>query len=260
MLWIGTSGWQYAHWRGTFYPDRLAQARWLDWYTECFDVVEVNNTFYHLPPASTFASWRARTPEGFVVAVKISRFLTHVKKLNDPAEPVERFMTRARELGPRLGPVLVQLPPRFHAQPARLRETLELLAAWTPRPRVAVEFRDDSWYTDEVRAVLEENGAALVLADSPRRRQPFWRTADWGFLRFHEGRATPRPCYGKRALATWVERVAATWTPDEDVYTFFNNDPRACALDNAITFAELARARGLRPTRVPDRSDVTVAV
>lgn len=254
MLYVGTSGWQYRHWRGTFYPEALAQREWLDWYCERFQVVEVNNTFYHLPPASTFEGWRERTPADMVVAVKMSRYLTHLKRLHDAAEIVDNFMGRASRLGPKLGPVLVQLPPRFGVATDRLEATLEALARW--RVRVAVEFRDDSWFTDEVRALLERFGAALVLADSPRRRQPFWRTADWGFVRFHEGRATPRPCYGERALETWAERVASLWGGGEDVFVFFNNDPRACALRDAIVFARLAERAGLAPTRVPSPREV----
>ncbi|HEX6548606.1 MAG TPA: DUF72 domain-containing protein [Candidatus Dormibacteraeota bacterium] len=249
MLWVGTSGWQYRHWDGNFYPAELAQREWLDFYASRFRVVEVNNTFYHLPKAPTFEKWRAETPSDFVVAVKMSRYLTHLKRLLDPEEPVQRFMERALRLRPKLGPVLVQLPPRFEAQPQRLEATLTCF----PRGvRVAVEFRDDSWYRDDVRAMLERFEAALVLADSPRRRQPMWRTADWGFVRFHEGRASPHPCYGERALTTWAERIAELWPATADVYTFFNNDPRGCAVRDAVVFARIAERAGLHPTRVPE--------
>jgi uncharacterized protein YecE (DUF72 family) len=255
VLYIGTSGWQYRHWRGTFYPEDLPQREWLDWYCRRFQVVEVNNTFYHLPAPTTFSAWRARTPDDFVLAVKMSRYLTHIKRLLDADEIVGNFMQRAARLGPRLGPVLVQLPPRFEARPDRLREVLRALGRY-PDARVAVEFRDDSWYTDEIRELLIEFGAALVLADTPRRRQPMWRTAGWGFVRFHEGRASPRPCYGERALASWVERLASMWEPADDLFVFFNNDTRACALRDAIVFARLAERAGLRPTRVPDPAEV----
>ena len=247
MIWIGTSGWQYRDWRGAFYPEDLPQKDWLEWYCRHFRTVELNNSFYRLPEASTFARWRQRTPDGFLMAVKISRFLTHVKKLNEPAEPVHRFLERARELGPRLGPVLIQLPPNFGAAADRLDETLALL----PKAiRAAVEFRDASWFSEEVRGVLERHHAAFVLADSPRRKTPYWRTADWGFLRFHEGRATPRPCYGEDALRTWAERLAGLFKPSEDVYVYFNNDHRCCAVRDARTFAQLCRQAGLEATPV----------
>lgn len=258
-VWVGTSGWQYRHWRGTFYPEGLAQRDWLDWYCERFQVVEVNNTFYHLPETSVFEGWRERVPADFVLAVKMSRYLTHLKRLLDAEESVGRFMERARRLGPRLGPVLVQLPPRFGARVDRLRTVLSALAASLSGVRVAVEFRDDSWYTDEVRELLTEFDAALVLADSPARRQPLWRTASWGFVRFHEGRAQPRPCYGKRALETWASRIASMWDRDDDVFVFFNNDGRACALRDAVVFAGLLRGVGLAPTRVPGLGEVRVA-
>ena len=256
MLFVGTSGWQYRHWRGTFYPEKLAQSRWLDYYTARFQTVEVNNTFYHLPEASTFEKWRQRTPGDFVMAAKMSRFLTHLKRLRDPEEPVERFLTRAEKLGSKLGPVLLQMPPQMEAEPERLAETLEQI----PRGvRVAAEFRHSSWFQDRVFEILNEHGAALCLADSPRRKTPEVRTADWGFVRFHEGRATPHPCYGERALATWVGRLAELFGPRADVYAYFNNDGRACAIRDAIVFARLAERAGLKPTRVPDPSEVKVS-
>ena len=253
---VGTSGWQYRHWRETFYPQGLAQARWLEHYAGCFDTVEVNNAFYRLPEASTFRAWAERTPLGFVVAVKASRYLTHVKRLQDPAEAVTRFVDRARHLGPKLGPVLVQLPPNLRADTGALASTLSCFpAGW----RVAVEARHDSWFTEATFQLLEGHGAALCLADSPKRSTPVRRTAGWGYVRFHEGRATPRPCYGERALDTWARRLADQYGPDEDVYAFFNNDPRGCAVRDARLFALALARHGLKPTRVPGPRDVHVA-
>jgi uncharacterized protein YecE (DUF72 family) len=255
VLYVGTSGWQYRHWRGTFYPAKLAQARWLDYYTRRFQTVEVNNTFYNLPEASTFEAWRRRTPDDFVVTVKMSRYLTHLRRLHEPAEPVQRFMSRAEKLGPKLGPVLIQLPPNLEAEPDRLAQTLELMPEGA---RVAVEFRHQSWFSDRVLSILEEHRAALCLADSPRRRTPPARTAAFGFVRFHEGRASPRPCYGERALESWVERLGELYGPDPDVFVYFNNDHRACAIRDAIVFAGLGRRAGLPVTRVPDPDEVTL--
>jgi uncharacterized protein YecE (DUF72 family) len=249
MLLIGTSGWQYRDWKGSFYPAGLPQRGWLSFYAERFATVELNNSFYHLPDESSFERWRDQTPADFVVAVKMSRFLTHLKRLKDPAGPVSLFLDRARHLGPKLGPVLVQLPPNMRAEPERLADTLDRFPAGV---RVAVELRDDSWFDDRVRAVLEERGAALCLADSPHRRTPEWRTAGWGFVRFHEGLAAPRPCYGERALAAWAERIAALWPADADVYCYFNNDTHACAPRDAAVFAMLAPRAGLRPSRSPE--------
>ena len=166
---IGTSGWQYRDWRGAFYPAGLPQARWLEHHASRFRTLEVNNAFYRLPEASTFTAWAERTPDDFLIAVKASRYLTHIKRLKDPAEPVKRFVERASCLGLKLGPVLLQLPPNLAAKPDALDETLRLFPrGW----RVAVEFRHETWFTDEVRALLQRQGAAMCLADSPHRRTP----------------------------------------------------------------------------------------
>lgn len=257
MLYVGTSGWQYRHWKLTFYPREVRQRDWLRYFAERFQTVELNNSFYHLPEASSFEHWRQETPDDFVLAAKMSRYLTHLKRLKDPEEPVGRFMERAGRLGPKLGPVLVQLPPRMKADAERLRAALD---AFPKGVRVAVEFRDDSWFDDSIRQVLEDRCAALCLADSPKRGAPAWRTTDWGFVRFHEGLGKPRPCYEERALADWAERIAGLWGPDQDVFCYFNNDGRACALRDAIVFASLAADCGLRPTRVPREEEVRVAV
>src|SRR2546423_11891172 len=171
----GTSGWQYRHCRDTFTPPDVPAARWLEYYAARFQTVEVNNTFYRLPQAATFRTWAERTPDDFVITVKMSRYLTHLKRLHDPAEPVARFMDRARELGDKLGAVLLQLPPNLEAEPRRLAETLDLLC---PTARAQVELRHDSWYTEEVRRLLADHGAALCVAGSLHRRSPTWRTAD----------------------------------------------------------------------------------
>jgi uncharacterized protein YecE (DUF72 family) len=257
MVHVGTSGWQYRDWRGAFYPAGVPQRRWLDHYGRRFATVELNNPFYRLPERETFHQWREETPGDFVFAVKMSRFLTHVRRLRDPDEPVERFLSHARGLGDKLGPVLLQLPPHLEADLGRLAATLD---RFPPGVRVAVEPRHESWFAGSgLRQLLEDRRAALCLADSPRRRTPVWRTARWGFVRFHEGRATPSPCYGDRALATWAERIASMWGAQDEVFCYFNNDLRACAVRNAVTFARLVRRAGLRPTRVPEPGEVRLA-
>jgi len=254
---IGTSGWQYRHWRSTFYPKGVAQKRWLEFFADRFDTVESNASFYRLPEADTFAAWAERTPPAFVMAVKASRYLTHILRLAEPEESVALFVERAQRLGPKLGPVLIQLPPSLRADVGRLRETL---AAFPATWRVAVEFRHDSWYTDDVRALLEKHAAALCLADRRRPLTPLWRTADWGYIRFHAGRSRPPGCYTRDALAAWVGRIAALWPRDADVFAYFNNDGFACALRDAIVFARLARAAGLDPSRVPRADEVSLGL
>jgi len=249
-LLIGTSGWQYRDWRGQLYPGGVPQRRWLEEYATHFDTVENNNAFYRLPSKDTFAAWRERTPDGFVMAVKASRFLTHIRRLRDPEEPVERLMSHAEGLGDRLGPVLLQLPPNLRADV----DALDACLACFPRSvRVAVEPRHESWWTDEVRTVLRTRGAALCWADRLSRPvTPLWRTADWGYLRCHEGRAQPRPSYGRQALRSWVERISETWAAEADVYVYFNNDVGGAAVRDAVTFARAARRLGRPVTRTPD--------
>jgi len=253
MLFVGTSGWQYAHWRASFYPRKLPQRAWLEHFAERFQTAEVNNTFYNLPAASVFKHWGERTPADFVFALKVSRFLTHVRRLRDPEEPVHLFLERARELGAKRGPSLIQLPPQMKVDAGRLDATLE---AFPRSDRVAVEFRHDSWFVPEVRSVLERHGAALCLVDRKGMRTPRWRTADWGYVRFHQGRGLPPSCYGRTALATWVDVIADVWPREADVFVYFNNDAFGCAVRDAIVFAHLGAARGLCPTRVGDADEV----
>ncbi|HXH20899.1 MAG TPA: DUF72 domain-containing protein, partial [Dehalococcoidia bacterium] len=204
-VYIGTSGWQYRHWRGAFYPPRLPQREWLEHYAARFQTVEVNNTFYSLPRRAVFEDWCARTPEGFVFALKMSRYLTHLKRLRDPKDPVDRFMEVARGLDGKLGPVLLQLPPRMKADVARLQDALQ---AFPRAVRLAVEFRDDSWRREDVRQALADRGAALCLADRGEALATAdWKTADWGYVRLHWGRASPQSCYTQECLGVWARRL-----------------------------------------------------
>jgi uncharacterized protein YecE (DUF72 family) len=234
---IGTSGWQYRDWRGRFYPVGLPTAEWLAYYASQFPTVEVNNSFYRLPTEETFDRWRRATPEGFVMAVKASRFLTHLRRLRDPAEPLELLLSRARALGSRLGPVLFQLPPRFPVDLPRL----EALTALLPGDvRAAFEFRDPSWDRDDVRAALDRVGAAWVLADRPGAHVRDHVTGGWAYLRFHQGRPNA-PGYARDKLRRWADRIAAL--PASDAYVYFNNDAGAAAVHDARVLAELVAAR-----------------
>ncbi|WP_117212873.1 DUF72 domain-containing protein [Allorhizocola rhizosphaerae] len=232
MLVVGTSGWQYRDWRGPFYPGAPS----LSFYAGQFETVEVNNSFYRLPSKETFEKWRDETPEGFIFAVKMSRYLTHVKRLRDPSEPVSRFLSAASGLGGKLGPVLLQLPPTL-----RFSDDLDAVLASFPRDiRVAVEPRHRSWWCDEARELLEKHGAALCWADRLGRPiTPLWRTSDFGYVRLHEGRAHPRPRYGRAALTSWLRRMRVFG--DRPVYVYFNNDPGGAAIADAFALLRLAR-------------------
>ena len=254
---IGTSGWQYADWRGRFYPLRMPQSQWLAHYAEHFRTVEVNNAFYRLPEAETFTRWKESTPDDFVVGVKASRYLTHVRRLRDPVEPVERLTSRAQRLGHKLGPILLQLPPNLRADLPALRDTLE---AFPSTVRVAFEPRHESWHSDAAFELLAEFGAAFCLTDTRGRPGPVRRTAGWGYLRLHEGRATPTPCYGRSAVRSWARRLAALWDERDDVYVYFNNDRGGCAVRDAHRFALAVIKAGLVPSRVPTARQASLTV
>jgi uncharacterized protein YecE (DUF72 family) len=249
----GTSGWQYRDWRGAFYPSGVPQRRWLEYYAGQFATVENNGTFYRLPSREVFASWRDRVPGDFVMTVKASRYLSHVRRLRDPAEPVRRLLDAAAGLGSRLGPVLLQLPPDLRAAPELLAECLRQFPAAV---RVAVEPRHESWWTGQVRDVLAAANAALCWADRKGSAvTPLWRTADWGYLRLHEGDGAPWPGYTDGALGTWAERLAATWAEGSDVFVYFNNDQNAAAPRDAARLAAAAGRRGGHPARAWTRWD-----
>lgn len=248
---VGTSGWQYADWRGTYYPAGLPQGRWLEHVLADFTTVEVNASFYRLPTREVTAGWHDRSPADAVFAMKASRYLTHVRRLREPAEPVARLLDRIAPLRDKLGPVLLQLPPDLRADLPALAATLRRFPA---EVRLAVEPRHPSWFTGELAALLAGHDAALVWSDRQGRLlAPLWRTASWGYLRLHEGRTAVWPFYGRRALAGWVRRLATLVAPEADCYVYFNNDPGGAAVYNAVTFARAAAQRGLPVTRVPRR-------
>ncbi len=252
---IGASGWQYRDWRDAFYPRGLAQKNWLQFYADRFRSVEINNSFYMLPKEETFASWRERSAEDLIFVVKASRFITHIKRLKDTEEPVRRFMEHAQHLGSKLGPILLQLPPNL----AKDAENLERTIGYFGNVQLTLEFRHESWYDEEIFDLLKRHDIPLTLADREESPiQPWWKTAKWGYIRFHHGMRKPWPCYTRDGLKMWVDRIGEFWGKHGTVYVFFNNDPKCCALDDAITFAEECDKVGLQPTRVPLRHEVTV--
>jgi uncharacterized protein YecE (DUF72 family) len=239
-LYVGTSGWQYADWRGGLYPAKLPQRRWLEHYAATFNTVEVNATFYRLPSVDAVQRWADTLPAGFVMTVKASRYLTHIKRLRDPAEPVSRLLGRIAPLRERglLGPILLQLPPNFAAVPGDLAATL---AEFPPDLRLAVEPRDRSWFTPTVRRILEDHAAALVWADREAKAvTPLWQTCDWLYLRFHHGRRAWS--YDDSDLRRWVRRFRDA----ADGYVYFNNDPGGAAVRDGLRFNELLDAAQAR--------------
>lgn len=224
VLRIGCSGWNYAHWRnGVFYPPRCPARKWLQFYAQRFDTVELNTTFYRLPRIDAVKRWVDETPDDFVFAVKVSRYITHIKRLLDVPEHLPLLYERIEPLRPKLGAFLWQLPPNFPADLDRLRATLDYLP---PGERHAFEFRHASWFTDETYALLRAHGAALVVTDV---REP---TADFTYVRFHHGRRGRNGNYSESELDEWAERLRA-WRRELDVYAYFNNDWEGFAVRNA---------------------------
>jgi uncharacterized protein YecE (DUF72 family) len=231
---IGTSGYQYRHWRGVLYPEGLAQRDWLPQYARWFDTVEMNATFYRLPTAAAVERWRTLVPARFVFAVKGSRYLTHMKRLLDAGSGLARFYEPISRFGAKLGPVLWQLPPRFQPDLERLDRFLSRL----PAGRHAVEFRDASWYSDETCDVLERHGAAFCEHDQIPRPPPRF-TADWRYLRFHgtTGRYAGR--YGEGALRPVAEDLLRSSRAGRDAFVYFNNDIGGHAVRDALALLAL---------------------
>jgi uncharacterized protein YecE (DUF72 family) len=226
---VGTSGYQYDHWRKVFYPEELPKREWFAHYAARFDTVEMNATFYGLPSPETFDSWRERAPDGFCFALKFSRFGTHQKRLLDPADTIPTFLERAERLRGFLGPILVQLPPHWQADPGRLDA---FLAAAPRRHRWAVEFRDPSWLCGSVYGVLERHSAALCIHDKIADH-PWRETAGWVYLRFH-GEEGYRGNYSAQKLSASAKKVANLLGEGRDVYAYFNNDLGGHAPHNAL--------------------------
>lgn len=237
---IGCSGWQYAHWRGDLYPRGLAQDRWLEHYAEHFDTVELNNSFYRLPEADVFAAWARRSPPGFVMAVKASRYLTHVRRLREPAEPLDRLWRRAQRLGAHLGPMLYQLPPRWHRNTGRL----DAFAHAVPGDRLqAVEFRDPDWYHADTFAILERAGLALCLHDMPGSVSPRQAIGPFVYVRFHGSGEKYGGGYPGQALAVWADRLVAWAKAGRRCYAYFNNDIGGHAFRDAARLREMVDRR-----------------
>jgi uncharacterized protein YecE (DUF72 family) len=238
---VGTSGWVYPHWRGIFYPERLPQRLWFTHYAETFRTVEINNSFYRLPSPANFETWRQQAPAGFLYAVKANRFITHVKRLKDAGGPLERFLSAAAALGPALGPILYQLPPHWHADLARLAGFLDCLPDGFTH---VVEFRDASWLTEEVFALMERKGVVHCLHDLWSVKAPLRVTARVVYIRMH-GDPLNAGSYRSAILRTWADRIQRWSLERRSVFLFFNNDMGGAAVDNALAIREMIRSRGV---------------
>jgi uncharacterized protein YecE (DUF72 family) len=229
---VGCSGWVYRDWRGVVYPEELPQRRWFGHYATMFDTVELNATFYRMPPVSTVDRWAAQAPLGFVYAVKLGSFGSHRMKLRDASRWLPNHVERVERLGPSAGPTLVQLPPRWRRNAERLDE---FLSAAPERLRWAVELREPSWLHDDVFGVLHRHGAALCIHDL-LADHPWERTTDWTYLRFHGPDALAHKYWGRytgRRLRPVAERLGRWLEEGNDVYAYFNNDHEGNAVLDA---------------------------
>jgi uncharacterized protein YecE (DUF72 family) len=235
---IGCSGWNYASWKDEFYEGRPARL-WLEHYARHFDTVEVNNTFYRLPNTAAVANWERTAPRDFTFTIKMSRYLTHIKRLTELGDGLDRFYARIRPLlrSPKMGPLLWQLPPSFKRDDDRLRNAL---AKMQDGQRHCIEFRHPTWFVDETYDALREHGVALVIGDRPEvksfQAQVF--TADWTFVRFHFGSRGRRGNYSEAELQEWAARFRE-WSAQVELFAYFNNDWEVFAVRNALRMKEL---------------------
>jgi uncharacterized protein YecE (DUF72 family) len=238
---IGCSGWAYKDWKGPFYPPGTRDPDRLAWYAQSFDTAEINTSFYRLPSEAAVSAWAQAVPDGFCFAWKVSRFITHNKKLKDCAASVELVFGRLAGLGRHAGPALVQLPPQLRRDEARLADFLALL----PPGRHAVEFRHESWYAPAVLQLLADHDAALCISDHHSAPSPWEVTASFVYLRGHGPGGRYHGRYGKAELSRWAEAIAR-WRGGRDVYAYFDNDVKSAAPFDALELKRLSRRGGAR--------------
>jgi uncharacterized protein YecE (DUF72 family) len=233
---IGTSGWSYQHWRKRFYPEELPSSRWLGYYADRFSSVEINSSFYRLPSEDTLAGWRDAVPDGFIFAVKASRYITHMKKLKEPKESLSPFLERLEVLGAHRGPLLFQLPPRWGLNPGRLEGFLEALPSGLP---CAFEFRDPSWFHPATYEALGRHGAAFCVYEMAGVRSPKEVTADFVYVRLHGPGDAYQGSYATPALAAWAGAFSTWNRQGKSVYCYFDNDQNAYAAGNALELSRM---------------------
>ena len=229
---VGTSGWHYEHWRGRFYPTKITKKDWLSYYTNHFNTVELNNSFYRLPTDKSFAGWYHSSPVGFVFTVKVSRYITHIKRLKGTEEAIEKFIIRASGLKEKLGPLLYQLPPNMDRNDAVLQGFLSTLPRGFSH---VIEFRHGSWFDEQVLDILRRYSAAFCVFDMPSISCPVTITADIAYIRFHGSSRLYSSLYTDEELSQWSEKIKDLANGVRSVYIYFNNDAEAYAIQNATT-------------------------
>jgi uncharacterized protein YecE (DUF72 family) len=235
---IGTSGWHYKHWKGTFYPAHIKESQQFDEYRKSFSTVELNNSFYRLPTPQTFTAWRKATPKNFVFAVKGSRFITHMKKLNLDREGIKKFFTSVKNLKEKLGVILFQLPPKWKVNAARLNSFIKVLPK---KYRYTFEFREHSWYNDDVYTILKKSNCAFCIYELEHHMSPMNVTADFVYVRLHGPGNKYQGSYTDDTLRQWAKRCKHWQSEGRDVFIYFDNDQEGYAAFNAVRLKELVK-------------------
>jgi len=244
---IGTSGWHYKHWCGPYYEEKLPASKMLACYYKDFYTVEINNSFYKLPNESTFAKWREDTPQNFCFAVKGSRFITHMKKLKEPEHALQNLIPRAEALKEKLGPILFQLPPHWPVNLERLETFLQAL----PKNHLyTFEFREPSWHTEDVYALLRAHNAAFCIFELDRFQSPEVITADWTYIRLHGPGGKYQGSYSTRQLNEWAVKIRRWSSELRAVYVYFDNDQAGYAVRNALDLKRLVDSTATGKGRV----------
>jgi len=229
-IYIGTSGWCYDSWEGIFYPQGLKRKEWLNFYSNHFDTVEINSSFYHLPKAATFSNWAEKTPDDFLFVIKASKYITHTKRLNNCSDAAARLVEVSSNLGKKLGMFLFQLPPNLKKDAARLKNFLKILPSAC---RYVFEFRDESWFCDDVYKVLEECNCGIVISDSPKFPRHEVITGGFCYIRMHGSTLLYSSKYTDKELKKIAELITGNYKNGISSYVYFNNDVCGYAVENA---------------------------
>lgn len=240
LIHIGTSGWHYPHWKGSFYPVDLPSDRFLEYYVKYFQTTEINNSFYKLPEISTFEHWRKTVPESFIFSVKASRYITHMKKLKDPEQPVANLFSNIQVLKDKLGPVLFLLPPNRRIDIERLKSFLKALPE---KHRYAFEFRDTSWFGKETENALAKAGAAFCIYDFAGTKSPHAVTADFVYVRLHGPDGAYKGHYDGQTLSDWAKQFLSWADEGKEIFCYFDNDEKGFAAQDALKLKELLESR-----------------
>jgi len=238
MIHIGTSGWNYNHWKGVFYPDKISSDEMLSYYITQFNTLEINGTFYRLPSPKTLKHWKNTVPDHFIFSVKASRYITHMKKLNDPAESIKKFFDRVPLLGKKLGPILFQLPPHWHKNTGRLKTFIEALPDEYP---YTFEFRDETWFDEDILKLLSEKNAAFCIYELGGKESPIHITSDFIYIRLHGPGEKYQGNYTKKQLESWAVKFKSWVDQGKEIYCYFDNDYEGRAPQNARLLIDLLK-------------------